>query len=478
MLKIGRSAGISFGPWFLVIACVFAAFPGARASGQVTASQAALTASSSSTSSSSASASSPSSATGSELQEQLQDHIRRLTADDMDGRGPGTAGLDRAAEYIVEEFRKAGLRPALEGGQWKQVFVPPESVITEPVALPAGAAWGKIELANIVGLLPGEPGDIEPGEGSAPTGGSETNGNEVVILGAHYDHLGAAPDGALFRGADDNASGVAALIEIARNLVEEAPYPRDVLFIAFSGEEEGTLGSRYYVEHPVLPLERTVAMINLDAVGRMEDRKLFALGSGSAAEFKQILKGINLGYRLDLAMPESGPFASDQIPFAERGIPVLHFFSGPNADYHRVTDTEEKIHYPALAEIVGFTSELMTFLAGDQERLTFVPPGAERARPETAAAGSQPRRVSLGTIPDFARESGGVLLTGVMPGSPADQIGLQKGDVLVELGGVPVDNLADFSAALKEHEPGDSVEVVVLRNGAQVRKTALLVERK
>jgi len=190
--------------------------------------------------------------------------------------------------------------------------------------------------------------------------------------------------------------------------------------------------------------------------------------------------GVNLAYKFDLAKLQSGPFAADQVPFVERGIPSLHLFTGPNPDYHRASDTEEKINYDGLSEITEFVSELAMFLADDEEPVTFVPLGADRVAPASAStsADSKPRRVSLGTIPDFTRESGGVLLSGVMPGSPAANAGLEKGDILISLGEMEIDNLGDLSAALKSHQPGDEVQVAVLRGEETITKSVKLVERK
>jgi membrane-associated protease RseP (regulator of RpoE activity) len=219
-------------------------------------------------------------------------------------------------------------------------------------------------------------------------------------------------------------------------------------------------------------------MINLDTVGRMTERGLLALGSGTALELQETLRGINIGYGFELGIPDKGPFASDHVPFFEAGVPVVHFTTGPNLDYHRASDTADKIATAELVEFSEFVAELVGHLADREDRLTYVPPGAAEAEKMAPAPGSAPRRVSLGTIPDFSRESGGVLLSGVMPESPADKAGLRKGDVLVEMDGTPVDNLGDFSGILKAHQPGDEVGVVVLRGEARITANVTLVERK
>lgn len=267
-------------------------------------------------------------------------------------------------------------------------------------------------------------------------------------------------------------------MELANYLGEHGPYRNTMVLVAFSGEEEGDLGARFYVDHPVCPLSRTMAMLNLDAVGRMEGRKLYIFGTASGAEFGEMIKGLNMVSMFDLVEPVKGAFASDQIPFYEKGIPVLHFFTGPNADYHQPTDTEDKINYDGMMDLLSFMQEATSFLGDRPGRITFVPAGAANAPAMAGAGAAGPRRVSLGTIPDFSRDSGGVLLQGVMPGSPAEKAGLKAGDIVISLGGKPIDTLADFSAALKEHQPGDSVEVVVRRGADTLRPRVQLVERK
>jgi len=389
--------------------------------------------------------------------DRLRRHVDTLAARDMQGRGPGGTAIEKAASYIAGEFGIAGLKPGGDDAGWMQVFTP--EAASYPVESVSDKKWGEIHLANVIGILPGNAGGEEM----------------AVVIGAHYDHLGLTPEKQPYPGADDNASGVAILCELASRLYEQGPYRNTLVFVAFSGEEEGTLGSRYYVAHPAVPLQKTMAMLNLDTVGRMEGKKLYIFGSASGAELPEILKGVNLGQGLDLVTPAAGPFASDQIPFFDKGIPVLHFFTGPNLDYHRPSDTPEQINYQGMLDVLHFLEETTLFLADRDTPLTFVPPGAENA-PAPSQPSAKPRRASLGTIPDFSRDSGGVLLAGTSPGGPAERAGLQKGDILTRLGEMSVDNLADLSTALKEHEPGDSVEVEVLRGGEKLVRRVVLAK--
>lgn len=389
----------------------------------------------------------------------LRDTVQSLSAPGMDGRGPGRAGLDHARDDIAATYRKIGLTPGGDAGTFLLSFTPTSGDIRGEFRLPEGTEWGKIRMADVVGVLPGSTTD-------AP----------CLVISAHYDHLGRGADGSVFPGADDNASGIAVLLELAAQMHEEGPFRNTVVFAAFSGEEEGTLGAKHYLAHPACPSERTLAVLNLDTVGRMEGKKLFVLGTATALEFPEIVKGVNIGAGLELVTPEASPFSSDQVPFYEKGIPALHLFTGPNADYHRITDTPDKLNYPGLVSILDFARETAIFLAEREDRLTFVPAGAGKQAPIVSAG--PPRRTSMGTIPDFGRESGGVLLTGTTAGSPAEHAGLTKGDIIVSISGMPIDNLADLSAALKAHQPGDTVEVVFQRGGEEQKLRVGVVERK
>jgi aminopeptidase N len=401
----------------------------------------------------------PASKASEATQAHLREVVQKLCASDMDGRGPGSKGLTAARDYLSESFRRLGLTPAGDDGTVLQSFTPPASDVRGTISPAPGAEWGKITLANIVGVLPGTAKD-------AP----------CLVVSAHYDHLGRSGAGAAYQGADDNASGVAILLELAAQMHEEGPFRNTIVFAALSGEEEGMLGARYYLAHPACPLERTLAVLNLDTVGRMEGKKLLVLGTATAAEFPEIVKGVNFGAGLELVTPEAAPFSSDQVPFYEKGIPALHLFTGPNADYHQTSDTPDKLNYPGMLAVLDFARETAIFLAEREEGLTFVPPGAGKAAPIVAAG--PPRRSSMGTIPDFGRESGGVLLSGTTPGSPAEHAGLAKGDIIVSIGGMPIDNLSDLSAALKAHQPGDTVEVVFKRDNAEQKLRVGVVERK
>jgi hypothetical protein len=386
-----------------------------------------------------------------------KDLVAALCDTALDGRVVGSAGCDRAAEMIAARFEASGLVPAGDAGTWYQSFRPERPSVADAVRLPAGARWGEMTLRNVVGMLRG-------------------SGDGCVVVGAHYDHLGRNPAGEVYPGADDNASGVAVLCRMASILAAEPPRRRSILFVAFTGEEVGLLGSQWYTDHPAAPLETTIAMINFDTVGRLSpEKRLLILSAGSARELPEMVKGINLDFELDLAVPEKSPFGSDQVSFLLKKIPAIHFFTGPNADYHRPSDTPDKVNYEGLDTIAAFGGEAVRFLADRDRPLTFIDQTIEKPKPAQTAA---PRKVSLGTIPDMADQGDGVLVSGVLPGSPAEKAGLRAGDRIVSVDGEKVGGLEDYSGILKSHQPGDKVRITFTRDGKTETIEASLAERK
>jgi aminopeptidase N len=378
----------------------------------------------------------------------LQRDVETLSSESFEGRGVGTDGLERSLEYLEKRFQEAGLRPFGVDG-YRQSFAGPDGVT----------------LVNLIGVL-GDP-----------------DGDQHVIVGAHYDHLGLgepgdANHGTLHPGADDNASGVAVLLECARRLAAEGELTHPVVFIAFSGEEKGLLGSAHYVDHPVKPLSGCVAMVNLDTVGRLFDGPLTVFGANTAGELSHVLRGVNYGFGFALELPEKDLGASDQASFVRRGVPGMQVFTGPHADYHRPGDTADKIDYEGLSRVAEFTAELAIYLAERDEPMAFVPPGAEKAAAAAPPSGGSGRRVSFGSIPDFNYTGEGVRVSGVLPGSPAEKAGIKEGDLLVEFAGVTVEDLRSFSSILKGLTPGDEVDVVYVRGGERHTATVTVIERK
>lgn len=351
--------------------------------------------------------------------------------------------------------------------------------------------------ANVVGILEGSDPKLK---------------HEVIVIGAHYDHLGrggqgslASREGEIHHGADDNASGVAGLLELARTFAQDRKFVRRTLvFIAFSGEEEGLLGSSYYVRNPALPLAQTVAMINLDMIGRMKENKLMVGGVGTSTEWKewiakannfldmkvtatgepassqtaarssvpivtaangQTIVRANSGERFALTMTEDGFGPSDHASFYAKQTPVLFFWTGTHEDYHKPTDTADRINYEGEQKIVSFVASIVRSVDASETRPTYT-----LAKSDAGAAGrSTGFRIYLGTIPNYAETSDGLKLDAVREDSPAAKAGLKANDVIVRLAGRDVRNVYDYTYALGEMKAGVEYEVEVTRAGARLK---------
>ncbi|HEY0347722.1 MAG TPA: M20/M25/M40 family metallo-hydrolase [Pyrinomonadaceae bacterium] len=367
---------------------------------------------------------------------------------------------------------------------------------------------------NVVGILPGSDPIL-----------SKLN-EETIVIGAHYDHLGRGGEGSLapregdiHHGADDNASGVAGLIELARMLSTQNPKPRrTIVFIAFSGEEEGLLGSDYYVNHPIVPLAKTVAMINMDMIGRLQDSKLIVGGVGTASDWRSMIQSENTVEKMQAAAAKNpsasgspnyqvslngqasstgfpivigangqpvvtaelsklplslaAPFAltlnedgfgpSDHSSFYSKQVPVLFFWTGTHDDYHKPSDTADKINYEGEARIVSFVARIVSDVDKSDKRPTYTVAKSE------AQGRSSGFRVYLGTIPNYADSNDGLKLDGVRDDSPAAKAGLKAGDRVVKLAGRDVKNVYDYTYALGEMKAGQEYEVEVMRDGQRL----------
>lgn len=308
-----------------------------------------------------------------------------------------------------------------------------------------------VEVSNVVGVL----------EGQGP------RSDETIVIGAHYDHLGRGESGAfdtesteIHNGADDNGSGVAALLEIARRLADQN-LSRRVVFIAFTGEERGLLGSAHYIDEPLHPLDKTIAMLNLDMVGRLKDNKLIVHGTGTATQFDQLVDRVNAQYNFQLTKSPSGFGPSDHASFYARKIPAMHFFTGAHKDYHRPTDDFEKINVPGMRRIGMMVGDLALAIAEASD----VPEYLVTKEPTQRRGGTRPY---FGSIPDFSGAEKGYGISGASPGSPAARGGLKAGDAIVRFGDSRIANLEDFDSALRKYKSGDTVKVVVVREGKEV----------
>lgn len=318
----------------------------------------------------------------------------------------------------------------------------------------------KAQVKNVIGVL----------EGEGPLA------NETVVVGAHYDHVGRGGEGSLspgsmeiHNGADDNASGAAALIELARRLGarQEKP-PRRMVFIAFTAEERGLIGSAHYVKDPLFSLENTVAMINMDMVGRLKDDKLTVFGSGTAPRWDALIDRLGKEYGFKITKKPDGFGPSDHSSFYGKKIPVLHFFTGTHSDYHRPGDDWEKINPRGMRRVVNMIADVILDTSTQTERPKYV---AVKSSGNHMRSGSRPY---FGSIPDFANETPGYALMGVSPGSPADKGGLKAGDVIVEIDKKKIGNLSDFDLALRKFKGGDTIKVVVQRGKEKVQFEVIL----
>ncbi len=310
---------------------------------------------------------------------------------------------------------------------------------------------------NVIGILPGSDPALR---------------SENIVIGAHYDHLGlgyygtrdSSTEGQIYHGADDNASGTAVLLHVARHLAESnSKLRRTLVFVAFSGEEVGLLGSRYYVEHPPFPLSTTRAMLNLDMVGRLRENRLTVFGAHSAPGLSGIVN--DAARRVGLEIKESDSVGrSDHMSFYNKKIPALHFFTGTHPDYHRPTDTWDKLNTEGMVQISDLVATVAQRVADTQVPMNFV---SLPSRPPSSS--DEPSRgygAYFGSIPDFGEAVDGVRLAGVTEGSPAALAGLREGDIIISFAGSKIHDLEDLVKLLRAKKPGDEVEIVVLRTGA------------
>ncbi|MEO6808183.1 MAG: M20/M25/M40 family metallo-hydrolase [Isosphaeraceae bacterium] len=348
----------------------------------------------------------------------------------------------------------------------------PESRALEGVSVAAEVALERtpIPVKNVIGVL----------EGAGPFS------NETIVIGAHYDHLGRGGQGSLapnsqeiHNGADDNASGTAMVMELARRLAVKAidPLPRRIVFIAFSGEERGLLGSAHYVKEPLYPLNDTVAMINFDMVGRLNDKEeLTIFGGASSPGLDALVEalGSSQGLAIKKVVGTGGEFfASDHASFYKKDIPVVFAFTGNHAQYHKPADDTELINFAGMAKIADVSELLVLDLARRPARPAFVKLGPGESRSVGAVRNGSGSY--LGTRPAYGEnDTPGVTLDGVSEGSPAEKAGLKGGDTIIRFGGKDVKDIEDFMIGLNAHKPGDEVEVVVRRDGKDVPLKATL----
>ena len=376
-----------------------------------------------------------------------------LAAGDMAGRGLGTTELERAADYIAAQFRAAGLQPGGDAASWFQRW---QEHVDE--------LGRTVKLANVIGVLPG----TDPGLAG-----------ESLVIGAHYDHLGYGEQagrsedrGKVHPGADDNASGLAVLLELVRALEGKA-LPRTLVFVAFTAEEHGRLGSRHYVRHtPAYPADKILAMLNLDTVGRLGDKPLILFGTGTADEWPHIFRGAGYVTGVPVEMVADDFGSSDQTSFIEAGIPAVQFFGGNHADVHRPGDTLDKLDLDGMISVARVLYETVEYLAGRTHSLS-----STLDSPPSPPAATGKRRVSFGTVPDFTYSGTGVRLDAVRNATPAERAGLREGDIIVSVNETPVHDLRGYSGILRQLNPGDEIRVRFRREDAELAITTRVTER-
>ena len=384
-------------------------------------------------------------------------HVSFLADDAHEGRLAGSPGERCAGDYIADEFRRLGLLPAGDSGTFFQAVSLASAV--NPHA-PSGTG------RNVVAILEGSDSELRA---------------EAIVVGAHYDHLGwgglgsLAPDQrAVHNGADDNASGVAALLEVARSIATGPRPARSIVFIAFTGEESGLLGSAYHVGNPAVPIARTRAMLNMDMVGRLGDKPLIVNGRGTAQEWPRLIAEAARAESIAVVTGEDGYGPSDQTSFYARDVPVLHFFTNTHSDYHRPTDDWQSIDVAGLTRVASLVSRLARDAADQRTTLTLVR-GAGRA--PSAQGGGGGYGAYLGSIPDFSPVERGVRITGVRAGSPAEKAGMTGGDTIIRFDSTEIADIYAFTNALRSRKPGDAVVVTVLRDGRELPLRVVLGSR-
>ena len=390
-----------------------------------------------------------------------------------DGEGYMTSGL--LAAWIDEGAANALLKPAgldLLHAQAaiESTMLPHSFAIPDSATLTVNVKRSRAITKNVIGILAGR------------------DTARTLVLGAHYDHLGYGGPSSLapnehvpHLGADDNASGVAAILAAAQRLAARRQHgwkPQHTLVVTtFSGEEMGLVGSDHFTSDPPRPIESIEAMVNLDMVGRLRSEQLQVMGVGTAKEFPQMVRNVNAKVpdaRFDLKTSEDGYGPSDHQSFYKKDIPVLMLFTGAHADYHKPSDTWDKIHYAGLARVSDYTQALIESL-DVRPRPTFTKAKSEASAGRIAGGGGY--GAWLGTVPNYMQTEGGVLLDDVRDGSPAQKAGIRGGDVIVRFDGMRVDNIYDYTFGLRTRKPGQEVRITVKREGKEVDLVATLGRR-
>ena len=379
----------------------------------------------------------------------LKDDVSVLAGDGYEGRETGTKGEQKAAAYISDRFKAIGLTPKGTTGFFQAFSFKPKKDPHSAVSYDAKTTDSTITGTNVLGYI-------------------DNKAKNTIIIGAHYDHLGYGGEGSLYRendkaihnGADDNASGVAVLLNLAVKL-RKANTSNNYLFMAFSGEEMGLLGSNYFVKNSTIDIKTANYMINMDMVGRLKaDSTLAVYGTGTSPRFKQVLHAANKNFKL--IENESGVGPSDHTSFYLSDIPVLQFFTGQHEDYHKPSDDSDKLNYEGMEMISDLIFDVITEL-DSSGKLAF--------RKTKNESEETPRfKVGLGVVPDYLFDGKGMRIDGTREDTPASKAGLLKGDIVVKLGDSTITDMYGYMRALSVFDIGDRTKVLIDRNGQMIEK--------
>ncbi len=377
----------------------------------------------------------------------IKEDVSFLADDKLEGRQTGTVGEKKASEYIAERFSNLGLEAKGADNYFQTFSFKPKTDPHQEVIYTVVGNDSTITGTNVIGFI----------DNKAPY---------TIIIGAHYDHLGYGAEGSLYRGkekeihngADDNASGVAVMLNLASKL-KNTNKNNNYLFIAFSGEEMGLLGSNYFTKNATINLTKANYMLNMDMVGRLkQDSALAVYGVGTSPILKQVVNSSNS--RFKIIEKESGTGPSDHTSFYNNDIPVLHFFTGQHEDYHKPSDDTEKLNYEGMEAVSNYIFEIITEL-DDNGKLAF--------RKTKNESEDVPRfKVGLGVIPDYLFDGKGMRIDGISEDKPAQKAGLQKGDIVIKLGDSTIVDMMSYMRALSTFEPGNKTKVIIDRNGKHV----------
>ncbi|WP_339917251.1 M20/M25/M40 family metallo-hydrolase [Yeosuana marina] len=372
----------------------------------------------------------------------MKDDVVLLASDSLHGRQTGTSYEILAADYIANRFKNLGLEPKGVKGYFQEFSFKDKSDPHGNVNYVSKSEDSTTTGTNVIAYL-------------------NNNAENTVVIGAHYDHLGMGIEGSLYRGdtpqihngADDNASGVAAMLHLAKQL-KTINTNNNYLFIAFSGEEMGLLGSNYFVKNPTIDLKKVNYMLNMDMVGRLNDEKAIAVhGVGTSPIFKQVLFSNKGDFKI--AEHESGVGPSDHTSFYLMDIPVLHFFTGQHEDYHKPSDDADKLNYKGMEEITQFILSIITEL-NDDGKIAF-----RKTKNESQEVPAF--KVTLGVVPDYLFSGKGMRIDGVSEDKPAQKAGMQKGDIVVKMGDYDVEDMMSYMKSLGKFEKGSTTKVSVKR---------------